>query len=37
MMDFLSNIYHSLQQKKTVDTRDILDMIELFLPRYQNF
>jgi hypothetical protein len=37
MIHFLVNIYQTLLQKKTVDVRDIHDLLELFLPQYQNF
>lgn len=37
MLYFLIDIYKALSQKKKVDTRDIYDVLELFLPNYQNF
>lgn len=37
MLHFLTSVYQTLSQKKTVDVRDIHDMLELFMVQYQNF
>jgi len=37
MIQFLVNVYQTLLQKKAVDVRDIHDLLDLFLPQYQNF
>lgn len=37
MLHFLTSVYQTLTQKKTVDVTDIHDMLELFMFQYQNF
>jgi hypothetical protein len=37
MLHFLTSVYQALSQKKTVDVRDIHDMLEIFMVQYQNF
>ena len=37
MLFYLAEIHNTLTHKNKVDIRDIQDMIELYLPRYQNF
>ncbi len=37
MLNYLTSIYQTLSQKKTVDVKDIHDMLELFMAQYQNF
>lgn len=37
MTFFLADILNILNQKKKVNIRNIQDMIDIFLPKYQNF
>ncbi len=37
MTFFLADILKMLNQKKKVNIRNIQDMIDIFLPKYQNF
>ncbi len=37
MTFFLADILNMLNQKKKVNFRNIQDMIDIFLPKYQNF
>jgi len=37
ILSILADLMNVLSQKKRVDTRDIQDMVEIFLPSFQNF